>query len=82
MRLSIEITQEQHKKLKATAAMQGKAIKDFVLERALPDTEEETALRALEDFLKPRVDAAKRGEWTDQTVTQIVADALREEPRL
>ena len=58
MRLSIDITQEQHKVLKATAAMQGKSIKDYVLERTLPD--EEAALKELEAFLKPRVEEALR----------------------
>ena len=42
MRLSIDITQEQHKALKATAAMQGKSIKDYVLERTLPDERSRT----------------------------------------
>lgn len=79
MRLSIDITQDQHKKLKATAAMQGKSIKDYVLERSLPDADEETALRDLEGFLQPRLEAAKRGEWSDQTVDEIVAETLQEE---
>lgn len=33
MRLSIEITREQHRYLKAIAALQGQTIKDYVLER-------------------------------------------------
>ena len=32
-RISIDVTAEQHKKLKALAALQGKTIKQFVLER-------------------------------------------------
>ena len=79
MRLSIEITREQHQKLKASAALQGKSIKDYVLERTLPDTDEEAALRKLEDFLKPRLDAAKRGEWSEQTVDEIVAEIFEED---
>ncbi|MFQ5443753.1 MAG: DUF1778 domain-containing protein, partial [Nitrospinales bacterium] len=35
-RLSIEITAEQHQRLKAVAALAGKSIKDYVLDRALP----------------------------------------------
>lgn len=79
MRLSIEITPEQHQKLKASAALQGQSIKDYVLERTLPDAEEQAALKALEDFLEPRVEAALRGEWSNQTVDEIVAEALQEE---
>jgi uncharacterized protein (DUF1778 family) len=39
-RLSIEITLEQHQKLKAIAALRGKSIKDYVLERVLPSFRE------------------------------------------
>lgn len=77
MRLSIEISREQHKKLKATAAMQGKSIKDYVLDRTLPDNQEEAALRELETFLQPRVEEALRGERSDKTVDEIVAETLK-----
>ena len=77
MRLSIDITKEQHKALKATAAMQGKSIKDYVLERTLPD--EEAALKELENFLKPRVEAAMRGERSDQTLDAIFDEVIQEE---
>ena len=77
MRLSIEITQEQHKRLKATAAMQGKSIKDYVLERTLPD--DEAALKELEDFLGPRVEAAMRGERSAQTLDEIFDGVIEEE---
>ena len=77
MRLSIDITKEQHKALKATAAMQGKSIKDYVLERTLPD--EEAALKELENFLKPRVEAAMRGERSDQTLNEIFDEVIQEE---
>jgi len=36
MRLSIEVSAEQHQRLKASAALQGKSIKDYVLEKTLP----------------------------------------------
>ena len=78
MRLSIEITPDQHQKLKALAALQGKSIKDYVLERTLPDTDQAAALRELEDFLEPRLEAARRGEWSEQTVDEIVAQTLLE----
>ena len=34
---------------------------------------------ALEDFLEPRLEAARRGEWSEQTVDEIVAETLQEE---
>ena len=84
-RLSIEVTPEQHQRLKAIAALHGKTIKEYVLERALPplpelDTlSEEEALHQLETFLKPRIEAAERGEVVNQTVSEII-DELKREP--
>jgi hypothetical protein len=34
-RISIDVTDGEHKKLKAMAALRGKSIKDYVLERTL-----------------------------------------------
>ena len=85
-RLSIEVTPEQHQRLKAIAALHGKSIKDYVLERALPPLpeleglSEEAALHQLETFLKPRIDAAERGEVIAKSVEQIF-DEARREPR-
>lgn len=84
-RLSIEITPEQHSRLKACAALRGQSIKDYVLERALPPlpvdetlTEEE-ALRQLEAFLKPRIESAKRGEFVHKSVEQIFEEVHSEQ---
>ena len=85
-RLSIEVTPEQHQRLKAIAALYGKTIKDYVLERALPPLpemdalSEEEALHQLETFLKPRIEAAERGEVIAKSVEQIFAE-VRHEPR-
>jgi len=83
-RLSIELTQEQHQRLKAMAALQGKSIKNYVLDRSLPDlpdresmTEEE-ALSQLEAILQKRINAAERGEFSTRTPQQIFADVQRE----
>ena len=37
-RLSIDITAEEHQKLKAIAALKGQSVKEFVLKRTLGDT--------------------------------------------
>lgn len=84
-RLSIEITSKQHQRLKAVAALNGKSIKEYVLERTLPsDTEmeslsEEEALHKLEDFLKPRIKAAEKGKISSRSVQQIFKDIRREQ---
>jgi hypothetical protein len=83
-RLSIEITPEQHQRLKAIAALHGQSIKEYVLARVLPplpemtDLSEEEALHRLEEFLKPRIEAAERGEVVNQSVTDIVEELKQE----
>jgi uncharacterized protein (DUF1778 family) len=81
MRLSIDITPEQHQRLKAIAALQGQSMKDYVLNRVLPNTpetaEENEVLRQLEAFLEPRIKAAQ-GETVSKSVTQIFKDTSQE----
>jgi hypothetical protein len=79
MRLSIEITPEQHQRLKATAALQGKSIKDYVLDRTLPDSDEQTALQELEGFLKPRIEAARKGDFSSKSIDDIFDEVEQEE---
>jgi len=83
-RLSIEVTTDQHQRLKAIAALQGKSIKEYVLERALPPAlereglSEAEALHQLEAFLAPRIDAAKRGELSTRSPGEIFEDVVKE----
>lgn len=76
-RLSIDITAEEHQKLKAIAALRGQSIKAFVLDRTLGETppvaamSETEALSALADFLKPRIEEARRGEFSDKSLQDI-----------
>jgi len=73
MRLSIEVTSKQHQQLKAVAALSGKSIKAYVLERVLPEaqsTDESAALRQLETFLKPRLQEAEENT-VDKSIEQI-----------
>jgi uncharacterized protein (DUF1778 family) len=84
-RLSIEVTQQQHQRLKAVAALHGQSIKDYVLERALPQLpdmdslSEEEALLKLEEIMKPRLEAAERGKTSTRSVQQIFKDVQREQ---
>lgn len=76
-RLTIEITDQQHKSIKVLAAMQGKSIKDYVMQRLLPLTDdEEKAMQELEEFLKPRIEAAERGEVVSTSVMAIFEETL------
>jgi len=82
-RLSIDITPEEHQKLKAIAALKGQSIKDFVLKRTLGETptvdgmNEDEALEALSDFLKPRIEQARRGELSTKSFEDIRKEARR-----
>lgn len=83
-RISIEVTPEQHQRLKACAALAGKTIKEYVLDQVLaplPETStlsEEQALEKLESFLKSRLEAVERGQVVNKSVRQIFADVQRE----
>ncbi len=82
-RISIEVTPEQHQRLKAFAALGGQSIKEYVLEQTLPpeadndQLSEEEALHALEAFLKPRIERAENGGVASRSVTDIFADVRR-----
>jgi hypothetical protein len=82
MRLSIDITPEQHQCLKAAAALQGKTIKDYVLERALTGLGDagQADLRALEALLNTRIEASKAGV-SDKSVGDIADEVLKTENR-
>ncbi|MGK7877906.1 MAG: antitoxin [Xenococcaceae cyanobacterium] len=85
-RISIEVTPEEHQRLKAVAALHGKTIKEYVLERVLaplPETaalSEEQALEKLEAFLKSRIEAAERGDVVSKSGEQIFEEVRCEEP--
>jgi Antitoxin ParD len=83
MRLSIEIPAYQHQQIKAMAALRGISLKDYILEKTLSssttttaeDAAEAEALAQLEALLAPRIAAAERGEFTTETIEEIIAEA-------
>lgn len=83
-RISIDVTSEEHQKLKAMAALKGKSIKDYVIERTLGadgDKSEEAALEELESFLDERIRSAQNGSVSRRTVGAIFEGAYRESKR-
>ncbi len=82
-RLSIDITPEEHQKLKAIAALKGQSIKDYVLNRTLGEApavdqmSEDEALEALSDYLKPRIEQVRRGELSTKSFEDIRKEAHR-----
>ena len=83
-RISIDISSEEHQKLKAIAALKGQSIKDYVLSRTLKDAPalegltEDEAYSALAEFLRPRIEQARRGELSDKSMDEIRREARRQ----
>ena len=78
-RLSIDLTPEQHQKIKAVAAMQGKSIKEYVLNQILPtSSDEEMALHELEALLDERVKSANAGKVSQKSVKEIFQEVYSE----
>ena len=76
-RLTIDITEQQHQSIKAMAALQGKSIKDYAIERLFPAaSDEERALAELKNLLAQRLAEARRGEVSTQTITEIAEEAI------
>jgi hypothetical protein len=79
-RLSIELTEQQHQSIKALAALQGKSLKDYAVERLLPMTpDEEQAMAELKALLAPRIERALRDDVSAKTVDKIFEEVLAED---
>ena len=81
-RISIDVSPEQHQRLKAMAALQGKSIKEFVLASTLgsqaPDSDEAAALAELETLLDKRLANARNGGVSPRSVGDLVEQVKRE----
>ena len=69
-RVSIDVTPEQHKRLKAMAAMQGQTIKEFVLASTIGTRRADSALSELEALLDER----ERQQRVDALVGRVRRD--------
>lgn len=78
-RLTIDITERQHQALKAMAALQGKTIKQFAIERLFPDDEAaDQAWQELRDLLQTRVRNGLGGKVTSKGVSDLLAEEMAE----
>ncbi len=81
-RLTIDITDQQHQSLKALAALQGKTIKQYALERLFPgDVEADQAWRELQVLLETRLKEGLLGKMSAKSIGEILDDELRENRR-
>jgi len=76
-RLTIDMTDQQHQSLKARAALQGKSIKQYCLERLFPgDDAGAQAWRDLQEMLGERIEAGLAGEVSQKSVGEILDDEM------
>ncbi|HKZ10445.1 MAG TPA: antitoxin [Rhodanobacteraceae bacterium] len=76
-RLTIDITTPQHQSLKALAALQGKTIRQYTLERLFPDdASDNQASQELKTLLHARIDAGLAGKVSSKRVREILDEEL------
>jgi hypothetical protein len=76
-RLTIDVTEQQHQSLKALAALQGKTIKEYAIEKLFPKADEEAALQELRALLGQRLAESAQGAVTTQSFMEIAEEAIR-----
>jgi len=79
-RLTIDITDQQHQSLKALAALQGKTIKQYALERLFPaDANGDLAWQELKALLDERIADGLAGNVSTKNIAVIVDEELGED---
>jgi hypothetical protein len=77
-RLTIDVTEQQHQSLKVMAALQGKSIREYALERLFPPaSDEEQAFRDLKALLEQRIAESQKGDVVARSLTEIAEHALK-----
>ena len=80
-RISIEVTQDQHRKLKAIAALRGQSMKDLVIECTLGGGQIDPTIVELERLLDQRLERVAGRGVSGRTVEEIFAAAREEADR-
>jgi ubiquinone biosynthesis protein COQ9 len=76
-RLTIDMTDQQHQSLKALAALQGKTIRQYALERLFPaDVTGEQAWQELKTLLGERISDGLAGKVSAKSIAEIVDEEL------
>jgi uncharacterized protein (DUF1778 family) len=76
-RLTIDLTDEQHKTLKAIAALEGKSMKQYAVEKLLPagDAHDEDWVK-LKEFMNKRIEDGLAGKVSERSFDEIVDAAF------
>ena len=81
-RLTVDLTDQQHRTLKALAALQDRTIKEYVLERLFPgDANGDQAWQDLKSLLRARIKDGLAGRVSTKSVGEILDEELAENRR-
>lgn len=76
-RLTIDITDHQHQSLKALAALQGKTIRQYALERLFPASSDgDQAWQELKGLLEQRIGDGLAGKVSSKSISAILDEEL------
>jgi len=76
-RLTIDITEHQHQSLKALAALQGKTIKQYAIERLFPvEASNDQAWQTLKALLGERIAEGLAGGLSTKSIDMILKEEL------
>lgn len=76
-RLTIDITDNQHQSLKALAALQGKTIKQYAIERLFPaQSGDDQAWQELKTLLGQRINEGLSGTMSGKSIAGILDEEL------
>ncbi|WP_138738269.1 antitoxin [Pseudomonas sp. FSL W7-0098] len=82
-RLTIDISEQQHQSLKALAALQGKTIKQYAIERLFPgNVDNDPAWQELKGVLTARINDGLAGKVSDRSIGDILDEELSGENRV
>ncbi|MBZ2190272.1 antitoxin [Alcanivorax sp. JB21] len=81
-RLTIDVTEQQHQTPKALAALEGKALKQYAIERLFSaDSTGDQALSELKALLSERLSEARRGELSQGSISELAEQTLQAESK-
>jgi hypothetical protein len=81
-RLTIDITDHQHQSLKALAALQGKTIKQYAVERLFPaQSGDDQAWQELKTLLGQRINDSLSGGISGKSVSTVLDEELGRDSR-
>ena len=78
-RLTIDVTEQQHQSLKLLAALEGKTIKQYALERLFPQKNSDQDLDGLKTLIKERIAEAEQGQLEAGSIAELAQKYLKEE---